>query len=448
MNYLGKTLSSLLWCAAACALLASPFGCSANDDSNLFDGAGGSGASGGSGGTGLLTGGAGGGTGGVGAGGSGGFIGQGVPLSGRVMAPSGAFPVAGALVYLTSTDPEPIPSGVYHYECDDMGGTPYTLSAADGTWTIQNAPIGTWKLVTRKGNFRRIREITITADMNPAVPDEMTTLPGSRTPDGLDVTPSFAVVKTEPDLTYNLLAKFGMGQVGSSGELIPGTEQFHIYEDGGFGSSYAHTDALFDSQDTLRNYHMIFLPCNASSVGVSFVNNHAQMLRDYVSAGGRVYNSCTVSLWSESAFPDYIDFYQSDDPSRFDIGRRTNTDYTTTGTVLDTGLASWLSVVTGGDPNSVPFTFGYVTIDATQEVADGHGLEQDNGIVKPYTWVRDSGAYPGSPLMVTYNYDFGKVFYSVYETSAPNNFLTPQEYVLLYVILEVGVCTNLPPVPK
>jgi hypothetical protein len=417
-------------------------GCSAgNDDADLFGGgqggqAGtGQGGTGGTGGTGVLGGGSG--------GGDAGLIGQGATLSGRVLAPSGAFPVSGALVYLTNVDPEPIPSGVYHYECDEMEGTPYALSQADGTWTIANAPIGTWKLVTRKGNFRRIREIVVTADMDSHVDEEMTTLPGARTPDNLDTAPSFAVVKTHPDLTYNLLAKFGMGQVDPSGELVAGSESFHIYEDSGFGG-YAHTSVLFENQN-LFNYHMVFLPCYASGVGVSFVNSHVQMLRDYVAAGGRVYNSCTVSLWSEAAFPEYIEFYDDDAPNRFDIGRRTNSAYATHGTVLDQGLAAWMSVVTGNDPNNIPFQNGYVTIDATQEVNDGHGLEDDGFIVKPYTWVRDNSTYAGSPLMVTYNFDHGKVFYSVYETSSSSTAITPQEYVLLYVILEVGVCANLPP---
>ena len=85
--------------------------------------------------------------------------------------------------------------------------------------------------------------------------------------------------------------------------------------------------------------------------------------------------------------------------------------------MLDPDLAAWLSVVTPNDPNHVPFQNGYVTIDATNDVDDGHGLEKDGFVVKPYTWVRDNSAYPGSPLMITYNYDYGKVFYSVYETS-------------------------------
>lgn len=367
-----------------------------------------------------------------------------VTLSGRVLAPSGEFPISGALVYFTRVDPEPIPDGVYDYECDSMDGKPYALSEADGSWSIE-VPEGAWKLVTRKGNFRRIRDVQVDPGMDPNIPEEMTTLPGARTPDGLDMVPSFAVVKTDPDLTYNLLGKFGMGQVNGSGQLLEGTEQFDIYEDAG-GGSYPHTSALFDDQSVIDGYHMVFLPCYSDSVGVNFVNSNVQMLRDYVSAGGRIYNSCTVSLWSEATFPDYVDFYQSDAPTRFDIGRRTNSAYQTTGDVLDPDMAAWLSVVTAETPNNVPFQNGYVTIDQTVEVDDGHGTEEDNGVVIPYTWVQDNGSYPGSPLMVTYNYDSGKVFYSVYETSQGSATMTPQEFVLLYVILEVGVCENLPPV--
>ncbi len=437
-----KLSSALAIIVAIVFLAVLPFACSATGDrGEVFDNTGtGQGASG----AGNLFGGAG----GMGQGVGGDLIAGTETLSGRVMAPSGAFPVSGALVFLTQTDPPPIPSGVYHYECDDMKGKPYALSAADGTWSINKIPVGNYKLVTRKGNFRRIRDIQVTENMPPAVPEEMTTLPGAKTADGLDMIPSFAVVRTSPDLTYNLLAKFGMGQVNGAGELIDGTEQFSIYDDNNFGS-YPHTSALFDNQATLHSYHMIFLPCYASSVGVQFVNSHVQMLRDYVAAGGRIYNSCTVSLWSEATFPDYIDFYQSDNANKFDIGRRTNSAYTTTGEVLDEDLAAWIGIVTPNNPQSVPFENGYVTIDATTEVDDGHGLEKDNYIVKPFTWVRDNSAYPGSPLMVTYNYDYGKVFYSVYETSSSSLALTPQEYVLIYVILEVGVCGNLPPdIPK
>lgn len=368
-----------------------------------------------------------------------------VSIGGRVLAPTGEFPIAGALVWLTNDELEPIPSGVYHYECDTLDGERYALSAPDGTFTIDGVVPGTYQLVTRKGNFRRVRSVEITAD-GQMIPEELTTLPRASSADGLDTIPSFAVVRTSPDKTYNLLAKFGLGDVDPSGELIAGTEAFDMYADASF-QGYPHTSALFDSQAVLDSYHHIFLPCFGSSVGVNFVNTHAPMLREFVAKGGKLYNSCTVSLWSEAAFPPYIDFYQDDDPTRFDIGRRTNSAYTTTGETLDPDLGAWLEVVSPASATSVPFQNGYVTIDATVEVDDGHGLEEDGGVVKPFTWVQDNGAYPGSPLMVTYPYDFGKVFYSVYETSSDNVTITPQEFVLLYVILEVGVCENLPPGP-
>ena len=412
-------------------------------DGGGFDGGGGIGHDGGGGGDGGGFDG-GGGTGHDGVGGNGGGTvnpGTTVTLHGRVMSPSGAFPISGALVYLTQDALDVIPHGAYHYECDEMEGTRYTLSTPDGGWSIEGVPVGKWTIVTRKGNFRRAREINVTQDMESSIPIELTSLPRARTSDNLDVAPSFAVVRTSPDLTHNLLAKFGMGDVAADGSLINGTQTFDIYDDS--SGSNPHTRVLFD-EDRLQNYHMIFLPCNANSVGVQFVNNNVQKLRNYVSMGGRIHNSCTVSLWTKAPFPKYIEFYGNNDTTKFDIGRISNNGYTTNGLVLDEGLGLWLPLVTGVDPSSVPFHNMFVNIAGTVNDGDGHGLEKDDGIVMPYTWVQDAQRYAGSPLMVTYNFDFGKVFYSVCETSTNNANLTHQEYVLLYIILEVGVCDNLP----
>lgn len=454
MAYLGKVTPRLTTFLQAALLCALPIACSTvGDDDGLFkNDPGGVNPDGSTGGSPGLNEGDGDGDGDAGGGGEGnpipeGWSGNGVTLTGRVMSPTGAFPIAGALVFLTQTDPAPIPRGVYDYECDNMTGTPYALSKADGTWTIEDAPAGTFKIVTRKGNFRRIRDIETVADTEQSVPQDVTTLPAAHSADGRDTIPSFAVVKVTPDVSYNLLGKFGLGDMNGS-ELILNSARFHMYEDKPpfGGSSLPTTKALFDGAGKLDDYHMIFLPCYADSVGVQYVNSHVQMLRDYVAKGGKIYNSCTASLWSEASFPEYIEFFESDATSRFDIGRRTSGDYTTQGSVNDQGLADWIKIVTNGnDPNNLPFYKGYVTIDNTVDVDNGHGLEEDGGVVKPYTWVTDNGKYPGSPLMVTYDYDAGKVFYSVYETSSDSATITPQEFVLLYVILEVGVCTNLPP---
>ena len=366
-------------------------------------------------------------------------------LTGVVMSPSGDLPIPGALVYLTQIDPPPIPEHAFDYKCDNMTGKKYTFSGSDGTWLLENVPEGAWKLVTRKGHFRRVRDIVVTGGETLSVPVEVTTLPGRASEDGSDSIPRYAVLLADPDKVFNLLAKFGMGETDSLGNLQFGTESFIAYSDRISQAGYPDSSTLFADIDTLMQYHMIFLPCAARNVGPTFALEHVELLREYVSRGGKIYNSCCVSLWTEAAFPDYVDFYNESLNSEFDVGRISQTAYATSGRILDSDMAAWLNVVTEEDVNSFPFINGYVKIDGLNEVDDGHGLEADEGVVKPYAWVEDVQAYAGSPLMVTYDFDAGKVFYSVYETSLENPTdasLTPQEYVLLYVILEVGVCND------
>ena len=185
----------------------------------------------------------------------------------------------------------------------------------------------------------------------------------------------------------------------------------------------------------------------SDSTGVSYVTQQFGKIQAFVTAGGKVYNSCTCALWTEGTFPPYLEYYGADDPIKFDIGRISSFGYSTTGEVLDQSLANWLEVVTDEDVNAFPFQNGYVKIDATVPTDDGNGLEEDDYWVVPYTWILDNSAYPNSPLMVTYNYQAGKVFYTVYETSGLGAGITPQEFALLYVILEVGISTNPPPPP-
>ena len=79
-------------------------------------------------------------------------------LYGTVMAPSGTFPIPGALVYLTVENGSEIPDHAFCYECEDMTGkeegVTWTLSNPDGSWELENVPSGTWNIVTRKGFFQ------------------------------------------------------------------------------------------------------------------------------------------------------------------------------------------------------------------------------------------------------------------------------------------------------
>jgi hypothetical protein len=159
-----------------------------------------------------------------------------------------------------------------------------------------------------------------------------------------------------------------------------------------------------------------------------------------VSAGGKIYASCWASQWAETPFPEAIEFYGDD--TAYNAGNISLWD--SAGVINDPDMRNWLGVV---DPASsvdnFPFYGGWILIDSLSTGAyPGHGLEDDGGFVIPKPWVTDISANAGAPLTVTYNYDCGKVFYSTYQVveSTPSVAIRAQEWVLIYLFFEVGVC--------
>ncbi|MBW2276626.1 MAG: carboxypeptidase regulatory-like domain-containing protein [Deltaproteobacteria bacterium] len=361
-------------------------------------------------------------------------------LHGTVLAPSSSFPIPGALVYVTSGDGSEIPDHAFCYDCEDMTGKNWCLSQADGSWTLQDVPYGPINIITRKGFFQRQREIVVTGEADQDVPPEITTLPGESSADGLDQIPNYAVLLNWYDRSEDLLAKLGLAEIGGAGHFVPGTENFDVYNDSETSpSALGSSTLIFENQETINHYHMVFFPCICDALGTSFVQSHVEMLRQYVADGGKLYGSCWASQWAEFPFPEYIEF--AGDDSQHVVGTVAN--YDTQGSLSDEQMRLWAEVVTPfEDPDHYPFTGAWIKIDDTFDVDDGMGLDDDDGVVKPLTWVVDDSVYAGSPMTVTYNFGCGKVFYSVYQVveSSSSLEIRPQEYVLLYVILEVGVC--------
>jgi hypothetical protein len=367
-------------------------------------------------------------------------------LQGVVQSASG-FPISGALVYVTNSDGPEIPDQVYCYTCDDMTGLKWTLSNPDGTWLIEQVPAGDTNIITRKGFFQRQREITVVGNQVQDIPVEKTTLPGEESGDGLDQIPNYAVLLNGWDLPEDMLAKMGLGDLDTSGHLIDGTESFDLFNDSyTSASSVGPSSMLFSGQDFINYYHMIFFPCICSTLNAS---NYIPMLQAYVSAGGKIYGSCYAGQWPEQPFPDIIDFSGADTGTSPGIVGH----YSTNGTINDAEMRDWLTVVAPGQNlDAFPFTGAYIKIDGTAQGYDGHGVLDDGtigGPVIPTTWVTDVQLYAGSPLTVTFPFDCGKVFYSSYQVveSSPSPTIRPQEWVLIYLFYEVGVCegTYVPP---
>jgi hypothetical protein len=361
-------------------------------------------------------------------------------LSGTVLAPSETFPIPGALVYVTDGDGSVIPDNVFCYDCEDMTGKKWTLSDAAGEWTLEDVPAGVHNIVTRKGFFQRQRELVVTGDATQDVPPGYTTLPPAASDDGLDQIPNYAVLLNWYDRSEDLLAKLGIAELGGDGHFVPGTEQFDVYNDAETASSAVGSSSMiFSSQEYLEHYHMVFFPCICSTLSAS---DYIDMLRDYVAAGGKLYGSCWASQWAEFPFPAMIEFHGSD--TVYNAGNIGS--YSTTAVIESPEMRDWLSVVTPAENlDAYPFTGAWILIDALNNVDNGMGLEEDDYWVIPKSWVTDNGGsdHPaGSPMSVTYNFGCGKVFYSVYQVveSSSSTEIRPQEYVLLYLILEVGIC--------
>jgi hypothetical protein len=358
-------------------------------------------------------------------------------LTGTVMAPSESFPISGALVYITSAPPSPIPDSTFCYECEDMSGKPWTLSNPDGTFEIDGVPEGVWYIVTRKGFFKRVRPISVTSADVQTVPQELTTLPADNSVDDMDQIPNYAVLLNGWDLPEDMLAKMGLGDLDGSGHLLDGTEHFDLYNDLSSGpSALGDSSLIFQTQEYMDQYHMIFFPCVCSHL---YASTYLSMLQSYVTSGGKIYGSCWAGQWAEQPYPDILDFTGADTgTSPGNVG-----PYNTQGRIEDEEMRDWLAVVQPSeDPDWYTFDQGWIMLEGVASGYPGHGLEEDGYLVVPKVWVTDMQTYVNHPMTVTFNYDCGKVFYSTYQVvdSSPSPSIRAQEYVLIYLFFEVGVC--------
>jgi hypothetical protein len=193
-------------------------------------------------------------------------------------------------------------------------------------------------------------------------------------------------------------------------------------------------------------------------------------IRSWVEKGGRWYASDYSNDWVEKVFPEYQSFVYDPEYDDNDLSA-----YDSLGTVLDPGLIEWLGNLppefvdinpANGqmNPGIDPFpTLGqlpqvltvdnYSAIDQLFEVVveDGSGGMVNVG---HKVWVEGPGdgdavSETPHPLTVSGQYGCGKVQFTTYHTveSGPYFGLTPQELVLVYTILEIGVCQTPYPAP-
>lgn len=378
----------------------------------------------------VLTSGSGGGT---ASSGEGGGVSGTATLEGTVVAPNGWLPVSGALIYLSATDPEPAPAGVYCDKCIELtNGEPYALSAADGSFSFK-VPAGDWQIVVQKGGFRRVRALSLANGELMQLPQDVTTLPSAASVG--DEIPRIAVVGDGYDLIENTLAKLGLGGVDSFGDLIEGSETFDLYN---YWSNLGEGEALLLNDGLLSQYQIVFFPCEDWFEEYLAYPQVKTNLRNFVSAGGRLY----VTDWAYEVLNQPFAAEQpiswKDDDG--DLGSATQSEYDAPATVNDQELADWLAA-----QGTTAFDLiGNWTI--INNVSDYQAPDEDQQVqtMSPTVWV--SADVPGigtRPATVSFQYGCGRALFSTYHTEGENGQgLMPQERALLYILLEVAVCVG------
>jgi hypothetical protein len=398
-------------------------------------------------------------------------------LTGTVYAPNLVIPVSGALVYASATAPEGVPDHVYCAECVKLPcDTPYTLSQADGSFSLP-VPSGARYIVVQKGQFMRVTEVDVAPGDNPLAV-EVTSLPDHRDPQSGLYIPNIALALGEFDRLEDALAKLGLADTdidmnSYTETYVPGTEQFDMWDNTTFPMypTLGTIEQLVLDYSKLEKYHILFVPCSNDPYIQSMFGDVAKdNVRKWVSEGGRFY----VADWSNeylfAGFGQYQTFHKNKNYGGTDLG----SPYDSLGTVLDADLLAWLQALPAALKNINPQNgggFDHPTIDALPQIEtvdnwsgvlatpkilvdDGMGGKVDVG---HKIWIEGPGdgvnvPVEPQPLTITAQYGCGKIMFTTYHMAEFLDSyigLTPQELVLLYLILEIGVCQEAfePPPP-
>ncbi len=347
-----------------------------------------------------------------------------VTITGTVYAPNGSLPIPNALVYITKEEPAAIPEGAYCDECVGLPEDQFALSNSDGTFSWQTSlPTGDYFIVTQKGQFRRVRKLTVDKSGEIALKKDFTTLPGRTDASNGDTVPKMAVLKGSSyfDKIDESLAKLGIDEID-------------VLDD---------SRAILKKPAELAKYHIVFVPCGEKDNPQMKDSTIKTNIRNYVASGGRFY----VTDWSyeyvRQPFPGYIQW----ENEGAELGSATIGMWDAPATASDQGLGDWLNA-TGDSKFDVEGNWTEIKQVRTVQGPDPSGNPID---ITPRVWVsaKRPGATATHPTTVSFEYACGRVLFSTYHTESDfGSTLHAQEKALLYVLLEVGVCIGEQAKPK
>jgi hypothetical protein len=388
-------------------------------------------------------------------------------------------PVAEALVYLSIAPPGPIPQEAYCEPCQNAPGGAVTTDHR-GNFTITNVLADTYWLVIQKGQFRIEQQVIINPGNTIQMEAVQTTLPSTHDPSRGLWTPRIALASGIFDDLEDIMGKMAFGDVDSDGTFV-GTSAagyFDVYANGGSIDDVAvgTLPELVGDLSRMLQYHIIFIPCGGSTNSATLQNeNVLRNIRDYVAAGGKLYVTDWSGEWSDNVFPEQVQLYDggfggTDTPANA-YNAATNTWDTSLfgdadgspsyasddAEAQDTDLHAWLDGQSGPTADGAEATYtasnfritgnwNHIENLATVQV----GMDEEGLPVfdepKAYIIGNDGIGAGKKPLTVTFEpAGCGRVLYSTYHTTDnTHSGLVPQERVLLYLVMEIGVCKEGP----
>ena len=393
-------------------------------------------------------------------------------IRGTVYAPNGLkfnppLTVSGALVYVSDFAPSPVSPTVACERCTEVpSGAVWTKTDATGAFDL-NVWASNYIIVIQKGQFRIVRSVVVGAGQSFDMPSTDTTLPSMNSTDGNDTIPSMALLIGSFDELEGLFAKLGFATLNATGDGVTwdNNTQFDVYSNGGTmppaGSPRNKGTALqlLQNLELMKTYHIIFVPCSSQATNVVTNATVQQNLKEYVKAGGKFY----VADWSYDYLRQTWDLVHFDGDDGATVGSANSASfdyapYDSGGHAVEANLHDWLEAQQtgwGGDNLILKENWDWVTNLTEGYIGDFEGAPQ---YAKPNVIVegpREDGAswktVPASqiyPMTLAFPYGCGRVLYTTYHTvgemSGPHAGLEVQERILVYLIMEIGVCQSGP----
>ena len=402
-------------------------------------------------------------------------------IGGTIWAPGNApgtvpagheIPISGALVYLSLSRPADLPAGVY---CEECVSTPGDSAKSDskGNFSLTGIQPGHYWLTMQKGQFRLDQEVDVAADQTLTLTPQQSTLPSTHDPAAGRYRPHIALAEGLWDEMEDIMGKMGIGQVDGSGVFVGSSAagNFDLYVNGTSeydANSIGDLNSLISDLDRMKTYHMILVPCSNGDNSLLFTNPTLRAnILEYVNVGGKFYVTDWSAEWEDVVFPEFIRFVSDHDTAQvagpFNDGDGFPGYESEAAKAEDPDLNVWLNGQIGPQVTGSFGSYQVGTIDADDFVVEGNydhiqdlgniliGMDPEGLPVyeQPKAWVMgdwNPGEGPIHPLTVTFEpVGCGRVLYSTYHTADSDHVgLIPQERVLLYLIMEIGECSDNP----